>query len=54
MIFHEANKLSSNVTSVRRKTLNVIPYFQDRAFGDRAACYSRSLCSWNLSGTRKL
>ncbi len=31
MIFHKANKLSSNITWVHRRTLNVIPYFQDRA-----------------------
>jgi hypothetical protein len=42
MAFHKANKLSSNISWVDSKTLNVIPYFQDRASRGRAACYSSS------------
>jgi len=30
MIFHKTNKLSFNITWVHNKTLNVIPYFQDK------------------------
>jgi hypothetical protein len=37
MIFHKANKLSSNIS--QRRTLNVIPYFQDRVSSGRVACY---------------
>jgi hypothetical protein len=43
MIFHKANKLSSNITWVHSKTLNVIPYFQDRASHGRATYCSRSI-----------
>jgi hypothetical protein len=39
MIFHKANKLSSNIFWVHSKTLNVIPYFQDKTSHGRAACF---------------
>jgi hypothetical protein len=38
MIFHKANKLSSNITWVHSRTLNIIPYFQDRASHGKATC----------------
>ncbi len=41
MIFHEANKLSSNITWVDSTTLNVIPYFQDRSSPGRATCFAQ-------------
>jgi len=50
MAFDKANKLSFNVIWVHSRTLNEIPYFQDRASCGRAAC-SKSI---NLYGTNQL
>jgi hypothetical protein len=36
MFFHKANKLSSNITWIHSRTLNVVPYFQNRALRGRA------------------
>ncbi len=66
MIFHKTNKFSFNITWVHSRTLNVIPYFQDRASCDRAACfhplgwnntwisYSLNIIIWNPSTKRRL
>jgi hypothetical protein len=48
--FHKANKLSSNITWVHSRTLNEIPYFQDRASCGRVVCSN----STNLYGTNQL
>jgi len=56
MIFHKTNKLSFNITLVHNKTLNVIPYFQDKIFRGRVALFTLlanftccSLCYSNFS-----
>ncbi len=42
MVFHKANKLSSNITWVHSRTLNVIHYFQNIASHGRATCLTLS------------
>jgi hypothetical protein len=54
MVFHKANKLSSNITWIHSKTLNVIPYFQDKALHGRAACCATSVQSWHKWWTHVL
>ncbi len=56
MVFHKANKLSSNVTWVHSKTLNVIPFFWTEPFvaeslvNERGSTY---FCAkWFLSSIR--
>jgi hypothetical protein len=38
MIFHKTNKLSRNITWVHNRTLNVIPYFQDKDSRGKTTC----------------
>ncbi len=54
MIFHKANKLSSDITWVHSRTLNVIPYIQNRASRGRAACWSPcSVLNNHMMNTRE-
>ncbi len=49
IVFHKSNKLSSNITWVHSRTLNVIPYFQDKA-----ACCATSVQLWDKWWTHVL
>jgi hypothetical protein len=53
-VFHKANKLSFNITWIHNRTLNVIPYFQDRALCGRAACCVTNVQLWDKWWTHVL
>ncbi len=49
MVFHKANKLSSNIIWIHSRTLNVIPYFHGRV-----ACCATSVHLWHKWWTHVL